>query len=60
MWRFIPGVSKISASKKILLLITARQQRSVNLAMSMFVRVGGVGLGGGGEGVLMFSVFVWR
>ena len=32
MWRFLPGVSKISASKKIPLLITVRQQRSVNLA----------------------------
>ena len=56
MWRFLPGVSKISASKKIPLLITARQQRSVNLAMLMFVDGGG---GGGGGGVLMFSVFVW-
>ena len=49
MWRFLPGMSKISASK----------QQSVNLAMLMFVRVGGARLGGGGEGVLMFSVFVW-
>ena len=57
MWRFLPGVSKISPSKKIPLLITARQQRSVNLAMLMFVSVGGAGLGGGG--VLMFSAFVW-
>ena len=49
MWRFLPGVSKISASKKIPLLIIARQQRSVNLAMLMFVG-GGVGGGGGGGG----------
>ena len=65
MWRFLPGVSKISASKEIPLLITARQQRSVDLAMLMFVRMGGAGLGGeggggGGRGVLMFSVFVWN
>ena len=52
MWRFLPGVSKISACKKILLLIIARQQWSVNLVMLRFV-------GGGGGGLLMFSVFVW-
>ena len=32
MWRFLPGVFKVSASKKIPLLITARQQRSAILA----------------------------
>ena len=54
MWRFLARVSKVSASKKIPLLITARQQRSVDLAMLMFVRRG---RGGGGRGeVLMFSV----
>ena len=31
MWRFLPGVPKVSASKKIPLLITARQQRSMIL-----------------------------
>ena len=31
MWRFLPGVSKVSATKKIPLLITACQQRSVIL-----------------------------
>ena len=50
MWRFLARVSKVSASKKIPLLITARQQRSVDLAMLMFMR-----RGRGGE-VLMFSV----
>ena len=48
-WRSLPGVSKISASRKIPLLIIARQQRSVKLVILMFV----------GGGVLMFSVFVW-
>ena len=31
MWRFLPGVFKVSVSKKIPLLITARQQRSAIL-----------------------------
>ena len=57
MWRFLPGMSKISASKKILLLITARQQRSVNLTMLMFVRVGRARLGGGGGGGGDVNVF---
>ena len=56
MWRFLHGVCKISASKKIPLLITSRQQRSVNLAMLMFVRVSGVGLGGGGVNVFCVCV----
>ena len=43
MWRFLLGVSKISASKKIPLLIIERQQRSVNLAMLIFVGGGGWG-----------------
>ena len=51
MWTFLASVSRVSTSKKILLLITARQQRSVDLAMLMFMRRGR----GGGE-VLMFSV----
>ena len=54
MWRFLPGVSKISGSKKIPLLIIACQQRSVNLVMLMFVG----GRGGGGGGVNVFCVCV--
>ena len=56
MWRFLPGMSKTSASKKIPLLIAARQQRSMNLAMLMFVRVGGARLGGGGVNVFCVCV----
>ena len=50
MWRFLARVSKVSASRKIPLLITARQQRSMDLAMLMFMRRGGGGGGGGGGG----------
>ena len=52
MWRFLARVSKVSASKKIPLLITARQQRSVDLAMLMFMRKGT------GGGVNVFCVCV--
>ena len=58
MWRFLAGVSKVSASKKIPLLMTTRQQRSVDLAMLMFVRRGEVGGGGGGGGVHVSCVCV--
>ena len=51
MWRFLARVSKVSASKKIPLLITARQQRSMDLAMLMIMR-----RGRGGGGVNVFCV----